>query len=156
SREEISSVLELPDAPRQPYVTVHPGVTQGKVQLIRYQDKSLGHLRRLWVYTPPDCRRTGPPYSLLFLFDGCVYTHLIPAPTILDNLIAESAIPPLVAAFIDQGDRLSELALNPGFAHFVADEIVGWTHRNYNVTNDSARTIIGGFVFVGGIAALLF
>jgi enterochelin esterase family protein len=152
STEEISSVLELPDAPRQPYVTVRPGVAQGKVQLIRYQDKSLGHLRRLWVYTPPDYRRTGPPYSLLVLFDGWVYTQLIPTPTILDNLISESAIPPLVAVFIDQGDRLSELALNPGFADFVAGEIVGWTHRNYNVTNDSARTIIGG-LSLGGLSA---
>lgn len=39
-------------------------------------------------------------YPLLVLLDGRTYTGPVPMPTILDNLIAASRIPPVVAVFI--------------------------------------------------------
>jgi len=152
SEEEIWSVVELPGAPRQPFVSPSPDVAKGQVRLIRYESPMLKNKRRIWVYTPPGYTPTGEPYGLLVLFDGWDYTQVIPTPTILDNMEASGVIQPLVAVMIDQIDRSNELALNQTFADFVANEVVPWIRQRYHVTAKPERTIIGG-LSLGGLAA---
>ena len=149
---DVSSVVELPGAPPQPFVAPRPGVAKGRVELIRYESRVLKDKRRVWVYTPPGYGPSGRPYRLLVLFDGWQYTQLIPTPTILDNMIADRAIPPTVAVMIDHRDRLGELFLNRGFADFVAGELVPWVRQKYHVTASPAETVIGG-LSLGGLAA---
>src|SRR5262249_22864768 len=97
SQEEIWSVVELPAAPPQTGMAARHGVPAGAVVLQRFRSATLNNERRVWVYTPPGHTAAGAPYALLLLFDGWQYLHLIPTPTILDNLLAEGRLPPLVA-----------------------------------------------------------
>ena len=149
--EYVSSYLELPGAPPQPFVRERPGVERGRVELIRYGGAT-GEGRRVWVYTPPGYKPAGRPYRLLVLFDGWQYTHAIPTPTILDNMIADGALPPTVAVMIDQRDRMKELYLNPSFADFVAGELVPWVRRRYHVARSPRGAVVGG-LSLGGVAA---
>jgi enterochelin esterase-like enzyme len=149
---DVSSVVELPGAPPQPFVAARPGAAKGQVELIRYESRALKDRRRVWIYTPPGYSPAGRPYRLLVLFDGWQYTQLIPTPIILDNMIADGAIPPTVAVMIDQKDRINELFLNQGFADFVAGELVPWARQKYHVTTSPGETIIGG-LSLGGLAA---
>ncbi|HEX8189091.1 MAG TPA: alpha/beta hydrolase-fold protein, partial [Pyrinomonadaceae bacterium] len=148
----VSSYVELPGAPPQPYVRERPGVKKGRVELIRYGGGAGKEGRRVWVYTPPGYRAGGRPYRLLVLFDGWQYTHPIPTPTILDNMIADGVLPPTVAVFIDSRDRMKELYLNPSFADFVAGELVPWARRGYHLTRSPREAIVGG-LSLGGVAA---
>lgn len=148
----VSSVVELPGAPPQPYVAERAGVKKGRVELIRYEGGVFGGGRRVWVYTPPGYRRAGRPYRLLVLFDGWQYTHTIPVPTILDNMIADGALPPTVAVMIDKKERVKELYLNPSFADFVAGEFMKWVRARYNVTRSPRESVVGG-LSLGGVAA---
>lgn len=150
--EDVSSVLELPGAPPQPFVAERPGVAKGRVELIRYEGHETKDRRRVWVYTPPGYKAGGRPYRLLVLFDGWQYTHSIPTPTILDNMIADGVIPPTLAVMIDNPQRLKELYLNRSFADFVAGELVPWVRRRYNVTSSPRESVIGG-LSLGGVAA---
>jgi len=152
SAEEISSIVELPDAPAQPFVRPRPDVAKGKVELIRYSSGMLKDKRRLWIYTPPGYGRSIEPYPLLVLFDGWQYTHLIPTPTILDNMIADGVIPPLIVVMVDHVDRFKELAMNAAFTDFVAIELVAWVQQKYHVTNRAEQRILGG-LSLGGLAA---
>jgi enterochelin esterase-like enzyme len=120
--------------------------------MIRYESRMLKNKRRLWVYTPPDYRPDGKPYRLLVLFDGWQYVQLTPTPTILDNMIADGAIPPLVAVMVDPVDRFSELALNQTFSDFMANELTPWIRQRYHVTEKPEQTVIGG-LSLGGMAA---
>ena len=152
AREYVSSYLELPGAPPQPFVRERPGVKRGRVELIRYGGGAAEGGRRVWVYTPPGYEPSGRACGLLFLFDGWQYTHTIPTPTILDNMIADGALPPTVAVMIDQRDRMKELYLDPSFADFVAGELVPWVRRRYHVTRSPRGTVVGG-LSLGGVAA---
>ncbi|HEX8293291.1 MAG TPA: alpha/beta hydrolase-fold protein [Pyrinomonadaceae bacterium] len=150
--EYVSSYLELPGAPPQPFVRERAGVRRGRVELIRYGGGEAEGGRRVWVYTPPGYGPGGGPYRLLVLFDGWQYTHQIPTPTILDNMLADGVIPPTVAVMVDERDRVEQFYLNPSFADFVAGELVPWVRRRYRVTLRPRGAVLGG-LSLGGVAA---
>jgi enterochelin esterase family protein len=87
-------------------VAEKPGVPKGLVQTHKVKSAVLVNERTVWVYTPPGYEKAAVPCGLLILFDGSAYTGWVPTPIILDNLISEGRIPPLVAAFI--GHRASQ------------------------------------------------
>jgi enterochelin esterase-like enzyme len=130
-------------------------VPKGKVALHRVRSAVLGNERRAWVYTPPDETDTAEDRGLLLLFDGWTYNHDIGAPAILDRLIAEERIPPLVAVLLDSLDEATrdrELPCYPPFVAFLADELLPWACPRFAATSDPARTIVGGSSY-GGLAA---
>src|SRR2546426_293754 len=91
------SVLDMPDAPPQPWISRVPGLPQGKVTRNQFQSKHLQEERTIGIYTPPQYSATGKRCNLLVVFDGNAYQGLIPLPVILDNLIGRHQIPPTVA-----------------------------------------------------------
>jgi enterochelin esterase family protein len=77
-------------------------------------------------------------------------------PKILDVLIAQGRIPPVIALMTDESVpsvRRNELPCNPQFADFLANELVPWTRRNYYATTQPERTVVAGSSF-GGLASV--
>jgi enterochelin esterase family protein len=156
TRFEYQSVVEMPDARPQPYITRRENVPAGKVEKRRIKSALLENEHALSIYTPPGYRKDGPPNGLLVVFDEASYMTLVPTPIILDNLIAEKKIPPMVAVLItnpNQETRTRELPPNPKFADFLSNELVAWIRQNYNVTSDPSRVVVAGSSF-GGIASV--
>lgn len=152
---EYSSVVELPGAPPQPWISKRPGVPEGKLEHALLNSNLLGNERRITIYTPPGYQKGGTPPDLLVLFDENAYIDRVPTPTILDNLIAAGKIRPTVAILIanpSQETRIKELSPNPTFADFLANELIPWVHAHYRVTDDPNRTVVAGSS-LGGIAA---
>jgi enterochelin esterase family protein len=149
---EVVSVLELPQAPAQPWVQPQPNIPTGQLERCTLHSSILNNERRIWVYTPPGYTVSGNPYDLLILFDGWAYAHAMHAPVTLDNLIGVGKIPPLVAVMLDSPDRMQELLCYPPFADFLAQELMPWAHQNYHLTNKPTQTIVGG-MSAGGLAA---
>lgn len=140
------ALLELKGAPKQTWIDTNDAAPKGKVDIeAGFASKILGNARDISVYTPAGYSSAGD-YPTVYLFDRGAYTTLVPTPRILDNLIHARAIPPVVAVFIDnpQNLRMKELACDPDFTEFLADELVPWIRSNYFVSTDPARTIIGG------------
>ncbi len=99
----------------------------------------------------------GGPESHDLVFDGPAYINpgYVPTPTILDNLIAEGKIPPLVAALpdsLDQKTRSRELPCHEPFIAYLKQELLPWVRSHYHVTSDPARTIVAGSSY-GGLGA---
>ncbi|HLJ50128.1 MAG TPA: enterochelin esterase [Bryobacteraceae bacterium] len=156
TRFEYQSMVEMPDAKPQPYIAKREGLPHGKVERSRIKSALLDNERNLSIYLPPGYRREGTPNGLLVVFDEGSYITLVPTPTILDNLIAEKKIPPMVAVLIanpDQETRTRELPPNPKFADFLNNELVPWVRENYNVTKDPSQVVVAGSSF-GGIASV--
>jgi enterochelin esterase-like enzyme len=139
-----ASLLALPAAPPQPWLIAQPDRPAGQLDVQRFSSARLGNERDVWVYTPPGYTREGPPYGLLILFDGWDYTHMVPTPTILDNLLAEGRLPPLVAVLIGNVDRQRELFGHQPFVDALAHELLPWVHQRYQVSSIPADTIVGG------------
>jgi len=128
-----------------------------RVAEFRIRSKVYGTDRRIWVYTPPGYRTSGPQsYGLLIAFDGDEYrSDTMRLPKILDSLVTARAAPPLVAVLIDNGEgaaRISDLANNPPFAAFLSTDVIPWVRQRYNVTHDPKRTIVAGSS-AGGLGA---
>jgi enterochelin esterase family protein len=155
-KDFIVSVLELPGTPPQPWLRPRPGVAPGRLEQRRFRSEILGNERLLSVYTPAGFRPAGDPYPLLILFDRWAYAEVMAAPATLDNLIAAGAIPPLVAVMISHVNfdvRERELSCNPSYVEFLAQELVPWARRQYDATDDPARTVLSGMSAGGLIAA---
>lgn len=152
------SVFELPDALPETYIAVRRGVRPGKLEEVSVESKILHAQRGGWVYTPAGFdRNRSEPYPLLICFDGQNYASddYIPVPTIVDNLIADKKIPPLVVLLVEQSpqpNRSLELSNNPAFADFVADELLPHVREKWHATSNPAQTIVTGSS-AGGLGA---
>jgi len=155
TKYEVFSIAELPGAPTQPWIEPRPNVPLGKVEEQRFKSTILGNEREIFIYTPPGYKADGAPYNVLVLFDGETYRKNVPAPRILDNLIAERKIEPLVAILIGNASdeaRQRELNCNPKLPEFLRQELMPWVREHYHITNDSTHAVIGG-LSSGGLAA---
>ena len=149
-----SSILEMPDAPPQPWIVRRPGVPAGQVEKRRFRSAALKNEREVGIYLPPGYSPRAKPYPLLVVFDEESYLTLVPTPTILDNLIWEKRIPPMVALLIGNapGARDRELVCNPEFFRALVTELLPWAHGWYNFTSDPRQTVVAGSS-AGGLAA---
>jgi enterochelin esterase-like enzyme len=146
------SWVELNDAPSEDWLVSKPSSGTPDVEQRKITSVILGGNRSLWIYKPPAFTTKSEPYPLLIMFDGDAYTSLVPAPTILENLIASKRIPPLVAVFVGNTNRVTDLECSPNFSDFVATELVPWMRAEFHATNDAAATIVAGSS-LGGLAA---
>ena len=145
------SFVELPEAPAQELVARSP-LRMGEVRQEVFHSALLNNDRRLWVYTPPGFDATRGEYPLAIVFDGLGYTQWVPVPHILDNLIADGRIRPMVAVMVGgaAGDR--DTMCTAPFADFVATELVPWMRERVRATRAARRTVIAGSS-VGGLTA---
>ena len=154
------SVVEMPDAPPQPWLAEKPGVPKGQIEKSQFKSALLKNEREIAVYLPPGYSRTHQPYPLLVLFDEIAYLGdpkqivLVPTPTILDNLIAAKRVPAMGALLVGNvpGARDRELPCNSTFLNFLGSELLPSMRTKYNFTADPQQVIIGGSSF-GGLAA---
>jgi enterochelin esterase family protein len=154
SKFNCSSVAELPGAAPQPWLVAKPGIAEGRVEKQTIKSAIQKIDRSFSVYTPANYKADGPPNALLILFDGEDLADEPYPVTTLNNLIAASKIPPMVAVFVENvsGRRLVDLVANPEFADFMAMELVPWVRSHYNVTKDPKQTVVTGYS-AGGLAA---
>ncbi len=149
------SILRGPKAAPQPHVEKRADIPHGEVKESKFKSEILGNERRVWVYTPPGYEQKGhKPYHFLFTFDGGSYMTVVPTPTVLDNLLAEGKIPPMVCVMVDNAKdaRANDLPPNENFPRFVREELMPWVHEHYNITDDPAKSFIAGSSY-GGIAS---
>ncbi|MFB3777770.1 MAG: alpha/beta hydrolase [Bryobacteraceae bacterium] len=79
------------------------GVPRGEVTAVQYDSKSLGYRRQMRVYTPPGYS-TARKYPVLYLLHGIggddqEWTRACHADIVMDNLLAEGLIQPMVVVF---------------------------------------------------------
>ncbi|MEC4016956.1 enterochelin esterase [Streptomyces sp. H27-D2] len=161
------SVVELPDSPDrsawEPRTGTYAGsaaatdAAAGAVSVHTVRSAALGNERRVWAYTPPG---HDPSHEaelpVLVLFDGEMWQPGLGVSVLLDNLIADGRIPPLIALLpesLDSATRWSELACNDSFVRFLSDELLPWAAEHWPVTADPARTVLAGQSLGGLMAA---
>jgi len=112
----------------------------------------LGQTRTFQVYEPPG-QIVGQRLPVLFINGGSDYLNLIDTPAILDRLIAQRQIPPLLAVFITPINAQQEYALDEAYAGFLAEELAPYIRQNFAASDDPAATAVLGNS-LGGLAAV--
>ncbi len=134
----------------------NPSTPKGQLTSYQFSSRLLKNRREIRIYTPHSYHSTAKPYPLLIVFDGQAYTsQLIPGPTILDNLIGEGKIPPLIAVFVssmDQSTRNRELPCYDLFGKSLVNELLPWLQNHFHVAAAPSQIILAGSSY-GGLAA---
>ncbi|MFC0041680.1 enterochelin esterase domain-containing protein [Actinomadura rayongensis] len=135
----VTSLLELPDAPPQPWRDPRPGVPAGSLSTERVAG------RTVHVYRPPG----DGPADLLVLLDGELWAGLVPIAPTLDNLLADGLIPPTLALLPESGGSRDADLGGPAHCRFLAEDLPALAARLRAPTG--RRTIAGQSL--GGYAA---
>lgn len=148
------SYAELPAAPSARDWLPRPDVARGGVSVHEVPSERLGGNRRVWTYRPAGAHGA-TELPVLVLLDGEHWQPHLGLARLLDNLIADGRIPPLVALLpesVDMATRWSDLACSQDFVAFLYDELLPWTAARLPVTDDPARTVVAG-QSLGGLTA---
>ena len=149
NRSGPQSFVRLASAPQ---LTESAAAPRGTVTSSSFASRILQNTRVLQVYTPPGFATTGERYPLLVVLDAGAYADYVPVPKILDTLIAEQRIQPIVAVLVGNAARAQELTCSPAYADFLAMELVPWMRETYFATTASDKTIVAGSS-LGGLAS---
>jgi enterochelin esterase family protein len=148
-------------------------VPQGQITEHVFESSQVfpGTKRRYSVYVPQQYD-PATPAALMVFQDGHAYANpqgQFRATTVMDNLIAEGAMPVTIGVFIDPGHR-GELperrdwrptpanrsfeydTLSADYSRFLLDEILPQVEQDYKITKNPALRAIGG-ISSGGICA---
>ncbi|HPH46179.1 MAG TPA: alpha/beta hydrolase-fold protein [Chryseolinea sp.] len=147
----------------------HPSdaIPHGRVEKdILINSSELGYQVTYSVYLPANYNaKSTEVYPIIYVTDGYEYMHerMGNMITILDNLIHEKKIKPIVAVFIDHREpvnrsnnrRMTELAMNEHYLHFVTNELIPKVEKQFPISKNPADRAIMG-TSMGGLAAAYF
>lgn len=160
-----NSELRMPLWKEDPEQQVHTGISKGTLKSdVLFNSKVLGYQITYSVYLPYGYENLGK-MPAVYVTDG--YEYLLPQlgnmVTVLDNLIGEKKIKPVVAIFIDHREpvnrsnnkRMQELAMNKTYLDFFTNELIPEIEKKYPVIADpSQRAILG--TSMGGLTSTYF
>ena len=154
----ISSLLDIPaNRPRAFDVRTVP---HGKIDIRYYDSKTTQQTRRVHVYTPPNYERTTSRLPVLYLLHGgdgedSVWTAFGRAHVILDNLIADKTVPPMIVV-MPHGYAYgwdSGVAAEKQQADFQTDlvnDLIPFVQANYRASSDRKDRALAGLSRGGG------
>ena len=151
-------------------------VPHGELTPVEYDSKSLGTRRRMRVYTPPGYSASHK-YPVLYLLHGIggtdtEWTEACHANVIIDNLLAEGKVQPMVMVFPDGNSSRTVADLNAGgrgagaggggrggmnmdawltpFENDLLKDIIPYIDSHYSVYTDRDRRALAGLSMGGG------
>ncbi|MCZ7555496.1 MAG: alpha/beta hydrolase-fold protein [Bacteroidia bacterium] len=136
--------MSLYEEPRE--VLQQAGIPRGRLIDTTITSVELGNQRQVTVYLPEGYQGSSHAYPLLLVHDGPDYIRLAAVPTILDNLIHEGRIPPVIAVFVPPVRRTEEYAGSAmdAFSRFIVQELLPVLEARYRIRKDAgARAMIG-------------
>lgn len=156
---------------RHPDADPKPGVPEGRlVDMPQWKSAIFPDTLRNWSVYVPDQYKNDGSAALMIFQDGHDYANRKGAwgvPTVLDNLIAAGEIPPMVAVFINPGNRPDKELKTPWnssnrspeydglgdrYARFLLEEILPEVEKQWPVSRDPEMRGLCG-ASSGGICA---
>lgn len=142
-----------PEAGPIPYLEPKSGVAKGSLEKFEVESQILGGKRSITIYTPAGYSGASKPRGFILVFDAEDYINTVLMPTMLDNMIAESVVAPVVVGFVHTPEtRNDDLPPNAKFQAFIGAELMPWIRKRYRISQDPKLNVVAGASF-GGLAA---
>ncbi len=152
------AVVEMPDWSYPPASSQQPDRTYGAYKPLEFRSDVFGNDRTGWIYVPAayDGQK---PAALMVFQDGDAYKNEHVG-TVVDNLIAEDAMPVTILVLLnpgvnDNGSRNRSVeydTLSDRYATFLDKEVLPLVKKEYTIADDPRLHAIGG-ASSGGICA---
>ncbi len=115
------------------------------------------------VYLPPNYHKNNAIYPTVYFQDGEDYIEFAQVPYVLNQLIEEGLIPPLVAVFEappnrhipDTPNRMTQYGLNDDYVDFFSDQLVQFVESHYRLQSAPESRLVVGDSFGGLISAYI-
>jgi 23S rRNA (adenine2503-C2)-methyltransferase len=139
------SEVRMPFWVAQPEVDEAGAAPKGEVLAQTVTSRFLGGPRRVWFYLPPGyAADTSILYPVMYVLDGSNYVEKMDVPRILDHLIANKTILPLIAVFVEPGERQEEYSRNQRWRAFMANELVPMVDKRFRTFSAPDQRVILG------------
>jgi enterochelin esterase family protein len=138
-----NSELRMPDWVYPVEIDPRPGIPRGTIEQHAFSSTNLQNQRTIQVYLPPGYPNDGP-YGSIYVHDGAEYLSLAGMQNVLDALIFDGMIDPVIGIFVPPVDRSPEYvgARVPLFEQFVVEELLPFVDGTW-VTDPSRRAMMG-------------
>ena len=136
-------------------------IRHGAVDTFVIKSKLLNRTHLVFVYTPWGYKQSKQLYPTMYVTDGGEYISLALMLNVLDNLIANKLIQPIVAIFIDPrtdirdsqtSKRMVDYTMSDTFVNFLITEVRAKFIKQYRLDARPERTGIMG-ASLGGLIA---
>jgi len=156
-----NSELRMPGYHAPDFIRPQPGLPEGHLDTLRFRSAMLGRPVQVYVYTPPPSVHVEGPLPSLTVADGSDYLFFGDMKVVLDNLIAQRRIRPLIGVFLEpRGDpqddgtnsRMVDYILDDHYRSFLTGELRDTLMRHYPLSTQPDETGIMG-ASLGGLLA---
>ena len=147
-----NSELAMPDYVQPPEIEYYPNIPHGTINTFSFTSTVLANTRSIKVYIPPGYNsHPNYDYPVMVFHDGLEYVTLGSAPNIIDYLISESKIDPIIAVFVPPVNRDDEYAFNQTqlFEHFIVNELMPYIDSTYRTYDQPEYRGMAGLSFGG-------
>jgi enterochelin esterase-like enzyme len=150
-----NSELAMPAYVQPPEINYYPDIPHGALFDTTFESIILENTRRIRVYTPPGYdQAVNDSFPLILFHDGSEYITLGSAVNVLDYLIAEKRIRPVIAVFVPPVNRDEEYAGSRLYDYilFIADEVVSFIDKHFRALRDGSYWAMTGPSYGGLIS----
>ncbi len=153
-----NSELAMTDYIQPQEITVKQESLKGKVISDSISSLNTGKKYFIKIYLPYDySAESNKKYPTVYFQDGGEYVSVGFALNILDNLISEKKIEPVIAVFVSPTNRNEEYAfgLKNEYQLFFADELVHYMDNSFKTFQTPEKRLVIGDSYGGNISALI-
>ncbi len=149
-----NSELRMPGYNFPPEIAYYNTIPHGILKDTIFQSTILGNSRKVRVYLPPGYPAGSDEYPVMLFHDGLDYITLCKANNILDYLISEHMMAPVIGIFVPPVDRAAEYAGNKidPFTEFITNELMPVMDNRYKTSKDPAKRAMAGASDGGNIS----
>ncbi len=158
------SELTMPEYVHHPLFCEYRNGRKGAFDRIQTHQTSagiLGYPHTVHVYLPPDYASGERSYPVVYFQDGEDYIEFAQVPHVLDHLIGDALIEPIIAVFEAppnrhlpaSPNRMTQYGMNDNFVQFYTDELVPFIDSGYRTQPTPSARLVVGASFGGLIAA---
>jgi enterochelin esterase-like enzyme len=135
----------MPDFVESPYIRTRFGINKGVViqWFFRTEHKPFTN-QPIWIYTPFNYSKD-KKYPVLYVYDGASTLYTRPLLNVVNNLIQDKKIEPVILVFVGFEDRWTEyVSESVEWAKLMKDELVPFIEKNFSVADTPEKRGIMG------------
>jgi enterochelin esterase-like enzyme len=149
-----NSELTMPAYERPRLIYERDVVPWGTYSDTIIQSKYLEEARQVRIYLPPGYAKSTARYPVIILHDGFEFFDRMAARNIIDNMIFEKKIQPIIAVFVQPVHRDPEYSgkLQAKYTRFISEELVSFLDAGYHTLPGAGNRAQAGISNGGNIS----
>jgi enterochelin esterase-like enzyme len=154
-----NSEIRMPGYKPPRDIEFRPRIPHGTFDALSFRSRLLGRTHPVFVYLPAGYKNTRRRYPSVYIMDGGEYISLALMHNVLDNLIADGRIRPVIGIFVDPrtdvrnsetSKRMLDYTMSDTFVSFLTTELRKMLLRKYRLIPRPHNTAIMG-ASLGGL-----